>query len=335
METAGDSRCRLAKQVARTAGVKEFAMFFRAEQLRRLDSPRRWLAWVAVGALVLGAVGCNSEPPQKAGGANTPKARENRKVAEVCVLESVQSAAQEQVATHPEVKRKNALVRAEERVEGWFGFAQSVGAAANSPPSRPVSPPSAPVKPPIVLQAPPPVVVAARSEPSHRYGPRRAGPVVFSEKVTTEIPYPSEAEAELRTVEQAQNLIERKLHELDPPVDYRPPVAVVRNEYLKRDSKLVRLPTENEKNAIAQAGYASDRQYVEYTVEVTENQVRELRTRARVVDALRGLGVLAAVSLAGFFFLRLDEWSKGYLTSWLALAAAALGGGIIAAVVFV
>jgi hypothetical protein len=306
-------------------------MFFRAE--RRLDSPSRWLAWGAVGALVLGAVGCNSEPPSKAGGANTPKAKENRKVAEACVLESVQSAAQQQVAMHPEVNRKNALVRAEERVEGWFGFAQSVGAAANPP--QAVAPPSAPVKPPIVLQQPPPAVVAARSEPSPRHGPRRAGPVVFSEKVTTEIPYPSEAEAELRTVEQAQNLIERKLHELDPPVDYRPPVAVVRNEYLKRDSKLVRLPTENEKNAIAQAGYASDRQYVEYTIEVTESQVRELRTRARVVDALRGLGVLAAVSLAGFFFLRLDEWSKGYLTSWLALAAAALGGGIIAAVVFV
>jgi hypothetical protein len=70
-------------------------------------------------------------------------------------------------------------------------------------------------------------------------------------------------------------------------------------------------------------------------VEVTADQIRELRTRNRVADSLRGLGGLLAVSLAGFFFLRLDEWSKGYLTSWLALAAAALGGGIIAALAFV
>jgi len=304
--------------------------------VRCLHSCRRWLAGGAVGALLIGAVGCGGESGPRPGGVNTPKAKENRKAAEVSVLEGVQFAAKEQVAQHPELKRKNALARAEERVEGWFGFAHTLGDAAHAsaPVSGPPSPP-APVKPPIVLQPPPSVVAPARSEPSHRYGPHRASPVLFSEKVTTEIPYPTEAEAELRTVEQAQKLIEKKLSELDPPVDYRPPVAVVRNEYLKRDSKLVRLPTEDEKNAIAQAGYASDRQYVEYTVEVTEGQVRELRTRARVVDALRGLGILTAVSLAGFFFLRLDEWSKGYLTSWLALAAAALGGGIVAAVVFV
>ena len=41
------------------------------------------------------------------------------------------------------------------------------------------------------------------------------------------------------------------------------------------------------------------------------------------------------MALAGFLFLRLDEWTKGYLTSWLALGAAALGGGVVAALVFV
>ena len=50
--------------------------------------------------------------------------------------------------------------------------------------------------------------------------------------------------------------------------------------------------------------------------------VRELRTRDRIVSALRVFGVVTAVALAGFLFLRLDEWSKGYLTSWLAFIAA-------------
>ncbi|HEY3789618.1 MAG TPA: hypothetical protein VGL71_12230, partial [Urbifossiella sp.] len=141
--------------------------------------------------------------------------------------------------------------------------------------------------------------------------------------------------AETRALEDAQKLIEKRLRELDPPIEYLPPIPVVRNEYVRRDSRLVRLPNDSEKNAIAQAGYASDRKYVEYTVEVTADQVRELRTRNRVADGFRGLGMLTAISLAGFLFLRLDEWSKGYLTSWLALAAAGLGGGIIAAMLLV
>jgi hypothetical protein len=158
---------------------------------------------------------------------------------------------------------------------------------------------------------------------------------LISERVTTEIPYPTEAEADARAIEDAQRLIEKKLKELDPPVDYLPPAAVVRNEYVKKDSRLVRLPNDTEKAVLAQAGYGSDRKYVEYTVEVSPDQVRELRTRNRVVDGLKAFGILAAISLAGFLFLRLDEWSKGYLTSWLALGAAALAGGVIAAIAFV
>jgi hypothetical protein len=45
--------------------------------------------------------------------------------------------------------------------------------------------------------------------------------------------------------------------------------------------------------------------------------------------------VLAAVALAGFLFLRADEWTKGYLTSWLAIAAVVLAGGAAAAFLFV
>ena len=158
---------------------------------------------------------------------------------------------------------------------------------------------------------------------------------MISERIVTEIPYPTEAEADARAIEEAQKLIEKRLKELDPPVEYLPPISVVRNEYIRKESRLVRLPPESEKNAIISAGYVESRRYVDYTVEVTGEQIRELRTRNRVTDGLRALGAMAVVSLAGFFFLRLDEWSKGYLTSWLALAAAALGGGIVAALVFV
>ena len=57
----------------------------------------------------------------------------------------------------------------------------------------------------------------------------------------------------------------------------------------------------------------------------------------------RELLLLAAVAGVGQqlvfraprLFLRADEWTRGYLTTWLALAAAVLAGGAAAALVFV
>ena len=74
---------------------------------------------------------------------------------------------------------------------------------------------------------------------------------------------------------------------------------------------------------------------VEYDVEVTADQVRHLRTRDRLGDTLRVFGGLSVIALAGFLFLRADEWTKGYLTRWLAMAAVLLAGGTAAALYFV
>jgi hypothetical protein len=68
---------------------------------------------------------------------------------------------------------------------------------------------------------------------------------------------------------------------------------------------------------------------------VTAEQVRELRSQERVASGMRVLGIVVAVALAGFLFLRADEWTKGYLTHWLALGAALLAGGAAALLIFV
>ena len=292
-------------------------MFRRIEESRSITC--RSLALSAIGALLIGSIGCN-ESGSREGGANTPKAKENRKVAENTALEGVQFAAREQVAHHEELKKKG---MGEKLVSAIFP-----NVSAPPAPTPPITP-----KSPVAQQPQAPAFKAL--EPLVRSEARRTSVVVISERIVTEIPYPTEVEADARAIEEAQKLIEKRLKELDPPVEYLPPISVVRNEYIRKESRLVRLPSESEKNAIALAGYAEGRRYVEYTVEITGEQIRELRTRNRVTDGLRALGAIAAVSLAGFFFLRLDEWSKGYLTSWLALAAAALGGGIVAALVFV
>ena len=67
-------------------------------------------------------------------------------------------------------------------------------------------------------------------------------------------------------------------------------------------------------------------------MEVSDNQLRHLRMLDRVTDALRVTGGLLIVFVAGFLFLRADEWTRGYLTSWLGLLA---GCGIIAGLIAV
>ena len=298
-------------------------MFCRIDENRSFA--RRWLALGAIGAFLLGSLGCDDS--SRTGGATTRPAKENRKVAENSALEGVMVAANAQAAAHSELKKQNRFEQFVANNVPSFTVTTSTPPAAPNPPAAPAFA----IKPAVKQPAEP----FNGLEPPAREEARRRSAVVISERIVTEIPYPTEAEADARALEEAQKLIEKRLKELDPPVEYLPPISVVRNEYVRKESRLVRLPPESEKIAIASAGYVESRRYVDYTVEITGEQIRELRTRNRVTDGLRALGAIAAVSLAGFFFLRLDEWSKGYLTSWLALAAAALGGGIVAALVFV
>src|SRR5207253_10694065 len=115
-----------------------------------------------------------------------------------------------------------------------------------SPAPGAARPPGAPPTPP----AKPPEAKSYPNDPIAQRMAREASPAVISERVVTDIPYPTEAEADARALEDAQKLIQKRLRELGPPVEYLPPLAVVKHEYVKRDSRLVRLPSESEKNAI-------------------------------------------------------------------------------------
>ena len=54
-------------------------------------------------------------------------------------------------------------------------------------------------------------------------------------------------------------------------------------------------------------------------VKVDPAQVRELRSRERSSEALWILAGLAGLAGVAALFFRVDAWTKGYLTSWLAL----------------
>ena len=292
-------------------------------------SAARPLALVATFA-ALTAVGCGGGRQPAAGGSNSPKAQENRKLAESYAVAAAVGAASAEVAVHPEMEKKSAWAK------GMAWVQAHLPGAKVSTPTPPVAPnpgtaPPAPPTPP-----PPPVVQVVRVEVTPpKPVPPPSGSVLVRERVSSEIPQPTETEAEEAVVEIATRRITEAFAKLDPPLDYHPSPAAVRSDFLKRDSRRVRPPTDPEKAALVQAGYAPDRGvYVEYTLEANAEQVREIRGRERVAAALKFFALLAAAAAVGFVFLRVDAWSQGYLTSWLAFVAAALAGGAVVAYVF-
>jgi len=215
-------------------------------------------------------------------------------------------------------------------------------AAANlNPPAAP----NAPVPPKLVINIPSLAPVPDLPEPK---SPPRAGPPpIIRERVVSAVPSATESDAEKEAITAARDIIERRLLELDPPVKYRPSENEVRQEFLRRDSRTV-VPLRDRQGARAEAmrrvlkeqldlstEEIARRVDIEYDVEVTADQVRHLRTRDRVGDALRVFAALAVFAVAGFLFLRADEWTKGYLTRWLAMGAVLLAGGAAAALYFV
>lgn len=286
---------------------------------------RTWTRRLALGAVALVALagGCNGSRRAEPGGDTGRKAQAARKAAEALAADAVKGAAAAQVAAHPELEKKNWIARARDFVSPPAVVVTRTGPA----PTPPVMPPPPPVPSSVDV-----VVVRPATPPAD---PKPPSGVVIRERVSSRFAYPTEGERDADALEQAAIRIEQKLRELDPPVEYRPSAGVVRNEFIKRGSQEVRDPSPFEQAELAKSGYGEGRQYVEYTVEVTADQVRELRAQGRVLVALRLLGAVAGVALAAFLFLRLDEWTKGYLTSWLAFAAVALAGGVAAALVIV
>jgi hypothetical protein len=239
----------------------------------------------------------------------------------------------------PDAARKQAETLALDGITGAAEVQSTIFVAAENRRSNPDRP--------VPLQTDTPSAASAPGAPQPKALPR-PGPVpIIRERVVNGVPAASEADADREAILAAQEMIERRLAELDPPVKYRPSINEVEKEFLRRDSKSVTFlrdikdgRAEDMRKTLREAlGLSPEeiarRAYVEYDVEITADQVRHLRTRDRVGDTLRIFGALASVALAGFLFLRADEWTKGYLTRWLAMAAVLLAGGAAAALYFV
>jgi hypothetical protein len=278
---------------------------------------------IAVFVAALAGAGCDKrDRAARPGGATGRKADAARKQAETLAVGGVTEAA----------KRAGSIQTSARGTSSLFGEMIATATARVT-------------ATPIVAQTTPAPTSPAKTQPrttTTRYG----APSLVRELVWNQLPSATEAEAEADALAVAQDVIEKRLAELDPPVKYRPTPNEVKNEFIRRDTRYAKplgdiRGDENDprvqRAGVLRALYAKEfgyspeeiarMAYVEYQVEVTVDQVRELRTRDRLADALRILGLVSAAAVAGYSFLRLDQWTRGHLTRWLAIAAAALAGG--------
>jgi hypothetical protein len=212
-------------------------------------------------------------------------------------------------------------------------FAAGCGAEMQSPATvtpkkkKPASATTAQVAPAIaqsatVPQPPAPTPPTPPAEPVVKVETTsKTAPAIRITGIRSDKPQSTSEKALADAIQMAQVEIMRALQKLDPPVMAKPTLTKIRYEYLRKDSIREIQPTAEQKEKFAKEKLDANRLWVEIDVALSESQVQQLRASERVNDGIRGAGVLLAVILAAFGFLRVDAWSKGYLTHWLAIAA--------------
>jgi len=297
------------------------------------------IAAIVYGLLVFSLAGCHARvnPPQPGGGDKTSKAENARKQAEGLALNVVNGVAKSQAKA---ISEQSKNTKSGKGGIGSAGFAiispQDMSKMRSEPPtpvstiSTPSDPVVSPANPASQVQ-----IVAVREIPGPKSPPRPGSPAIIRERVVSSQPYQVEAEAEDDVLGVAQNTIEQRLAELDPPLKYRPSPNEIRSEFIRKDSRATTKPSQSIIEIYKKENLPTNVSYVGYDIEVTADQIRDLRTRERITMAFRVLAGLTFISLSCFLFLRADEWTKGYLTRWLACGAVALVGGAAAALCFV
>lgn len=155
-----------------------------------------------------------------------------------------------------------------------------------------------------------------------RTSPKRAAVIKLT--CTSDKWYTEEEKAMDDALEVARNEILKKLLAMEPPVSVAISRTQIRQNFVK--NRTILHPTTEQEAKLRESGLTDKRLQVVIDVELTDANVQHLRAGERVSDGLKGGAVVLAVIAAVFGFLRLDNWSKGYLTTWLGFGALALAG---------
>jgi hypothetical protein len=122
---------------------------------------------------------------------------------------------------------------------------------------------------------------------------------------------PSIASARESALQVAQERMRDWLSKQNPPIRRVPSLEMIRREMVRHET------TPQEEQILNR----KDKMYkITMEVELRPKHVHALRERERVVSGMWTLGVLLALLGVVSLLLRIDEWSKGYLTRWLIAA---------------
>lgn len=124
-------------------------------------------------------------------------------------------------------------------------------------------------------------------------------------------------------IAQANIQLAEALQALNPPIKYLPNDETAKADYLAVARTQYLEPSEDDKAAWKQAGVETNRVWAKVDIEVSESQLRQLRSKDRIIASAQWLGGAFLVILLGYGFLRLDAMTKGHLTFPLAIAALA------------
>jgi hypothetical protein len=186
-------------------------------------------------------------------------------------------------------------------------------------PPAPPAVPQPPAQPDEPVQANPPEEPTPPREKAvaTKTGPQ---PAIRLAAIRSGKPHPTKEQALADALTVARIELMKHLELLDPPVQARPTMVTMRSSYLKGEIREI-LPTDDEKKVIRSSGLNANVRWVEIDLELSEDQVQRLRSSERVTDAFRVAALAFALVAALYGFLRLDQWTKGYLTLWLGLGA--------------
>jgi hypothetical protein len=128
-------------------------------------------------------------------------------------------------------------------------------------------------------------------------------------------------------LEKVKDRVEKHLRRQAPGLEWFPPKDYINDHFLKE-------PAQRRADQDQEVDNVNNVQCWEWTVEVTPQDWEEILRHNRDIRVQRRMGLLGKI-LAGLLvllgvavgYVRLDEWTKGFYTIWLRLAA----GGILAA----
>jgi hypothetical protein len=124
-------------------------------------------------------------------------------------------------------------------------------------------------------------------------------------------------------LEAAQKHLYAELSGLKPPIHFVPEPAVINDKLVVSHSPEERVfpfPSDRADGTIDHQTMVK----MTLDLEVRPGHLRELRREERVASGGWLLGGVSALLAVVALFFRFDEWTRGYLTRWLALGAAGL-----------